>query len=131
MPCFFKDDVQLTNYATTKSDKKKHISRIPTDPPQLMDDFGYQQILDADKKEITDNPFKPVYSRDMSEANKMDQDSQSKQLDVQYSDFQMIMALGTNALGRVLLVEHKDTGEWFALKSIRKDEILTKDDDEI
>lgn len=31
MPVYFKEDVSLYNFATTKSDKKKHISRIPTD----------------------------------------------------------------------------------------------------
>lgn len=31
VPLIFKEDVSLYNFATTKSDKKKHISRIPTD----------------------------------------------------------------------------------------------------
>jgi serum/glucocorticoid-regulated kinase 2 len=31
MPVYFKEDVSLYNFATTKSDKKKHISKIPTD----------------------------------------------------------------------------------------------------
>lgn len=31
MPIYFKEDVSLFNFATTKSDKKKSISRIPID----------------------------------------------------------------------------------------------------
>ena len=31
IPVYFKEDVSLYNFATTKSDKKKHVSRIPTD----------------------------------------------------------------------------------------------------
>lgn len=47
-----------------------------------------------------------------------------------YSDFALLVVLGTNALGKVVLAEHKDTGEWFALKCIRKDEIRLSRDDE-
>jgi len=35
--------------------------------------------------------------------------------------------LGKGAFGTVMLVEKKDTGEWFAMKTIRKDDVIEKD----
>lgn len=35
--------------------------------------------------------------------------------------------LGRGAFGKVMLVEKKDSGEWFAMKTIRKDDVIEKD----
>jgi serine/threonine protein kinase len=83
----------------------------------MMDDFGFQEILDADKQEHIQQQFKVIYTRDKSK-------------DISYSDFLLLMVLGTNALGKVVLAEHKDTGEWFALKCIRKDELRNQQKDD-
>lgn len=42
-------------------------------------------------------------------------------------DFTLLKVLGRGAFGKVMLVEKKDTGEWFAMKSIRKEDIIQKD----
>lgn len=42
-------------------------------------------------------------------------------------DFNLLKVLGRGAFGKVMLVEKKDTREVFALKSLRKDEIIDKE----
>lgn len=46
MPCYFKDDVSLFNYATTKQDKKKKMNRMPTEDARLMDELSLKQLID-------------------------------------------------------------------------------------
>ena len=42
-------------------------------------------------------------------------------------DFTVLKVLGRGAFGKVMLVEKKDTGEWFAMKTIKKDDVIEKD----
>jgi|JI6StandDraft_1071083.scaffolds.fasta_scaffold11106_7 hypothetical protein len=37
MPFFFKDDLSLTKYCTTKVDLKEKISKLPKEKPQYLD----------------------------------------------------------------------------------------------
>lgn len=46
---------------------------------------------------------------------------------VTIDDFNLIKVLGRGAFGKVMLVEKKDSKEVFALKSLRKEEIIDKD----
>jgi len=43
------------------------------------------------------------------------------------NDFELISVLGKGAFGKVMLVEKKDTGQILAMKSLRKEEIIEKD----
>lgn len=43
------------------------------------------------------------------------------------SDFKLISVIGKGAFGKVMLVEKKDTGQILAMKSLRKEEIIEKD----
>lgn len=45
---------------------------------------------------------------------------------VSLSDFNLISVLGKGAFGKVMLVEKKDTTQLFAMKSLRKEEIIEK-----
>ena len=126
MPVYFKEDVSLYNYATTKSDKKKHVSRIPTEQPQMMDhttfkvlNIGYlydQYLIEGESKEKEDARKKTqtLWARE-------------KGKEVTVEDFSVLKVLGKGAFGKVMLVEKKDTGEWFAMKTIRKDDVIEKD----
>lgn len=40
--------------------------------------------------------------------------------------FSILKVLGAGAFGTVLLAEEKETGEWYAMKVIRKDIIIKK-----
>lgn len=46
MPCYFKDEVSLFNYATTKHDKKKKMNRMPLEDAKLMDDASLKMMMD-------------------------------------------------------------------------------------
>ena len=43
------------------------------------------------------------------------------------NDFKLISVIGKGAFGKVMLVEKKDTGQILAMKSIRKEDIIEKD----
>ncbi|CAK78829.1 unnamed protein product (macronuclear) [Paramecium tetraurelia] len=113
---YFKEDVSLYNYATTKSDKKKHVSKIPSEQPQYMDNEIFAQILEGETKEKDDARKKTqtLWARE-------------KGKEVTLDDFSILKVLGRGAFGQVMLVEKKDTGEWFAMKTIRKEDIIEKD----
>lgn len=40
------------------------------------------------------------------------------------SDFEIKRTLGTGSFGRVHLVRHKDSGKWFAMKVLKKSEVV-------
>jgi serum/glucocorticoid-regulated kinase 2 len=42
-------------------------------------------------------------------------------------DFSLIKVLGRGAFGKVMLCEKKDTKEIYAIKSLRKEDIITRD----
>lgn len=106
----------MYNFATTKSDKKKHISRIPTDQPQMLDEEGFKHIVEGEAKEKDDSRKKTrtLWARE-------------KGKEVTVDDFTVLKVLGRGAFGKVMLVEKKDTNEWFAMKTIKKDDIIEKD----
>jgi serum/glucocorticoid-regulated kinase 2 len=110
------EDVSLYNFATTKSDKKKHISRIPTDQPQMLDEEGFKHIVEGESKEKDDarKKTRTLWARE-------------KGKEVTVDDFTVLKVLGRGAFGKVMLVEKKDTNEWFAMKTIKKDDIIEKD----
>jgi serum/glucocorticoid-regulated kinase 2 len=46
---------------------------------------------------------------------------------VSVDDFTVLKVLGRGAFGKVMLVEKKEGNEWFAMKTIKKDDIIEKD----
>lgn len=46
---------------------------------------------------------------------------------VNLNDFALLKVLGRGAFGKVMLVKKKDTSELFALKSMKKHELVQKD----
>lgn len=53
--------------------------------------------------------------------------AREKGKEVTVEDFSVLKVLGRGAFGKVVLVEKKDSGEWFAMKTIRKDDVIEKD----
>ncbi|EAR83724.2 Serine/Threonine kinase domain protein (macronuclear) [Tetrahymena thermophila SB210] len=115
MPCYFKDDVSLFNYATTKHDKKKKMNRMPVEDAKLMDENSLKQMMDQQANVYIDikKRTSTLWSREKGKEVKLD-------------DFNVLKVLGAGAFGTVLLVEEKQKGEWFAMKVIKKDVILEK-----
>ena len=81
-----------------------------------MDDEIFAQILEGESKEKDDARKKTqtLWARE-------------KGKEVTLDDFTILKVLGRGAFGQVMLVEKKDTGEWFAMKTIRKEDIIEKD----
>ena len=46
---------------------------------------------------------------------------------ISIEDFDLIKVLGRGAFGKVMLCEKKDTKEIFAIKSLRKEDIISRD----
>lgn len=46
---------------------------------------------------------------------------------VSLGDFKLISVIGKGAFGKVMLVEKRGTGQVLAMKSLRKEEIIEKD----
>jgi len=110
LPFFYKDDIELTNYTTLKAEKKKGISRIPTEEPKYLT----EEILKGKGSPTTGKKrSSTLFSRDKKE--------------VSVEDFNPLKVLGRGAFGKVMLVEKKDTKEIFAMKSLRKEDLIDKD----
>ena len=46
---------------------------------------------------------------------------------ISFDDFNCIKVVGRGAFGKVMLVEKKDTKEIFAMKSLRKEDVIEKE----
>lgn len=53
--------------------------------------------------------------------------SNKKDVEVSIDDFKLIKVIGRGAFGKVMLVQKKGTDDLYALKSIRKEDIIQKD----
>jgi len=49
IPFFFKDEISLEKYCTLKPDRKKGISKMPTDSPNLLNEDIYKKRLEGKK----------------------------------------------------------------------------------
>jgi len=59
--------------------------------------------------------------------HKEDIKKEEEQPKISISDFEILKVLGRGAFGKVMLVEKKDTGQIYALKSLHKENIIDKD----
>jgi serum/glucocorticoid-regulated kinase 2 len=108
------NEVTLGTYVTTKADKKKNISRIP----HVSKAINYQSSP-AGSAEETKN--REQRSRTLFAAN------EAAAATASLDDFAMVKVLGRGSFGKVMLVRKKDSGEYFAMKSLRKDALLERD----
>ena len=78
--------------------------------------FIIQSIVEGESKEKEDarSKTRTLWARE-------------KGKEVTVEDFTVLKVLGRGAFGKVMLVEKKDSGEWFAMKTIRKDDVIEKD----
>ncbi len=108
----------LKEFVTTKSDRKKHVFRIPDESHRLKtediikDDaeLSAGSIMDSNKKNsIT------LYQRTKEDAYPT------------LDDFKIIHVLGKGSFGKVFLVQRKQTGKYYAMKVLRKDVLIDTD----
>lgn len=107
------DDKSLKNVITLKPEKKKdpNFSRMPTKEHLTFDE--YSKSLESKTSDRGSIIIKDVI---------IINDKNIK--DVNLNDFQIISVVGRGTFGKVCLVEYKNTGELYAMKSIKKDMIL-------
>ena len=48
-------------------------------------------------------------------------------IQVEFDDFEMIKVIGRGSIGKVILVKYKKDGKYYAMKSMRKDQILSEE----
>jgi serum/glucocorticoid-regulated kinase 2 len=82
----------------------------------MLDEEGFKHIVEGESKEKDDarKKTRTLWARE-------------KGKEVTVDDFTVLKVLGRGAFGKVMLVEKKDTNEWFAMKTIKKDDIIEKD----
>jgi len=108
-------DKNLNEYVTSKEEKEKQISytRMPKNTKSLnVKDylFGNQSKTEIDKnKNIV--PIKPKF----------------KYIAVNYNDFEIIKVIGRGFIGKILLVKYKKDGKYYAMKMMRKDQIISEE----
>ena len=108
-------DKNLNEYVTSKEEKEKQISytRMPKNIKSLnVKDylFGNQSKTEIDKnKNIV--PIKPKF----------------KYIAVNYNDFEINKVIGRGFIGKILLVKYKKDGKYYAMKMMRKDQIISEE----
>jgi serum/glucocorticoid-regulated kinase 2 len=117
LPIYYREELNLVNYATTKEEKKKEGIKDIKGEFVMHDDVSFQVYLEGEEKEkeMVRKTTRTLYSRN------------NLKEEVTINDFVPKIVLGKGAFGTVLLVEKKNTKELFAMKSINKDDIVKKD----
>ncbi len=109
MPFFFKDDLTLAKYCTTKVDYKNKVSKLPKEKPQYLD------INSLKTNDNSKGRSEIVFCRERSSST------------IAIDHFNPIKVLGKGAFGNVMLCQMKDSNELYAVKSVRKEDIIEKE----
>ena len=108
----------LSSYVTTKSEKlkRKNSSRRPT-----VNSIDIEQYLfgNASKTDVQTEDAK--FEDNMIKRKKTFNNTQ-----VELSDFEKIKTIGRGSVGKVILVKYTHNNKLFAMKSIRKDQIISE-----
>lgn len=107
------DDKSLKGVVTLKAEKKKdaNFSRMPISNQINFDSYIKElKGRKTDKGKVQDIIY---VGNDKNEVK-----------DVKLEDFNIISVVGRGSFGKVCLVEYKNTGELYAMKSIKKDVLL-------
>jgi len=110
---FFKDEFNLLSYTTTEENKKNGISKIPKGKAQVLDVNALRLKLEEAKKDqekMRRNTFTMFNNFNDGEQVSLD-------------DFETLSG-GKTICEKVAIVEKKDTKIQYALKSIRKEDLI-------
>ena len=107
---------KLNTFVTTKKDKEKQqrISRMPT--------AGQIDVSDY----LFGNKSKTNVSSIMPKKGKAMKKSTFQNVDVNIDDFEMIKVIGRGSVGKIYLVKYKNDGNLYAMKSMRKDQLISE-----
>ena len=107
----------LSNYITSKKDKKADSSKTKMDEQYLI---NTKKFLDENMGELLDEGTKKKKSGTIFSKHQT-----IKQVSLE--DFQIIKVIGRGSYGKVCLVQYKKTKELYAMKSLKKDVLLDQD----
>jgi serum/glucocorticoid-regulated kinase 2 len=105
-------ELNLKDLATTKADKKKGVTKIP--PIETAINFRTGPV-EEEKKEPRGKRSQTIFA------------AQENSREVTLNDFAMLKVLGRGSFGKVMLVQKKDTKQLYAMKSLRKDALLERE----
>ena len=111
------EEKSLSNYITSKKDKKADSTKSKMDEQHLIDT---KKFLDEHMGELIDDSSKESRTNTIFSKHKAIKN-------VCYEDFQILKVLGRGSFGKVCLVEYKETKEYYAMKSLKKDVLLDQD----
>ena len=94
LPIYYREELNLSNYATTKDEKKKEGSKDVKGDYELHDDVSFEEYLKGEEKEkeMVRKTTKTLYARNNTKE------------EVTLDDFIPKIMLGKGAFGTVLLV---------------------------
>ena len=106
----------LNTFVTTKKDKEKQqkFTRMPKDYQISVKDY-----LFGNKSKTDANVIIPKKGKKKA--------SNFHKIQVQFDDFEMIKVLGRGSVGKIVLVKYKKDGKYYAMKSMRKDQIISEE----
>lgn len=118
LPFYFKDEVELANYTTHQSEKKRGLIRPPKGNFEEMNLEKFEKFWEKREK---DKAYMKQ-NTNMFISRKTIANNQKITLD----DFDLLKVLGKGGFGKVYLGEMKRTKLLYAIKSIKKSNILDK-----
>ena len=110
---YFNNDLELNNFTTHNSQKKKGTVNLPRGEEKMMNIESFEEYLK--EKLLAQKEIDKVTTMLISSGNRMT-----------INDFNLLKTLGKGGFGKVYLVEQKGTKELYALKVIKKLFIIEK-----
>ena len=109
------DTKNLSAFVTTKKDKEKQqkFTKMPTDHQISVHDYLFGNSSKTDVKIIQTKKGKK-------------KPSSFQNIQVEYDDFEIIKVIGRGSVGKILLVKYKKDGKYYAMKSMRKDQLISQ-----
>lgn len=107
IPFYFKDEIELTNYTTHRSEKERGILHPINGESQMMDEHKFKMYLEKKgyEEELTEEQTEMIVETDQK---------------ITINHFEFLKQLGEGGFGKVYLVENKNTKKLYALKTLNK-----------
>ena len=117
------EEKTLKNFVTQKKEKKKDNSFSKMDTKYLIDTADF---INKNSKEILAKDTNVNSKEDKKRRNTIFSRHKTIKI-VGLDDFQIMKVLGRGSFGKVCLVQYKETKEYYAMKSLKKDVLLDND----
>ena len=105
----------LSTFVTSKKEKEKqkNSTRMPNKNQISVNDYLFGDQSKTDVKKI--QPKKGIKKK-----------STFQNVHVEYTDFEIIKIIGRGSVGKIALVKYNKDGKYYAMKSMRKDQLISE-----